>query len=79
MHALYITMCEFAWERVKIMGLVQRLKTIEQLKRVKQFGSFFVKKKIIININNVFRMIYNCIYNIIITINYNYIDYISTL
>ena len=31
-------LCEFVRERVKTMGLVQRLKTIEQLKRVQQFG-----------------------------------------
>ena len=60
------------------MGLVQRLKTIEQLKRVKQLGWSFVKN-ITININNVFRMIYNYIYNITIIINYNYINHISTL
>ena len=35
-YIIIITLCEFVWERVKTMGLVQRLKTIEQLKRLKQ-------------------------------------------
>ena len=33
-YIIIITLCEFVWERIKTMGLVQRLKTIEQLKRV---------------------------------------------
>ena len=33
-----LTLCEFVLERVKTRGLVQRLKTIEQLKSVKQLG-----------------------------------------
>ena len=60
------------WETVKTMGLVQQLKTIEQLKRVKQLGLSFVKI-IIININNLFRMIYN------ITIIINYISIVYQL
>ena len=35
-YIIIITLCEFVWERVKTMGIVQWLKTIEQLKRVKQ-------------------------------------------
>ena len=35
-YIIIITLCEFVWERVITMGLVQRLKTTEQLKRGKQ-------------------------------------------